>query len=352
MSRSLATALLELKEDARQERAHDEELRHTLEEIEQDLPLKPLSPRPVEWIQGERTAYDLLDEVGASLAVDAQDFLAALFWLMTAAGYSEKARSFVVCIFAYTDRNCTDEGGVEITDPKLAEFMNCCERTIQRGRKAYKDEMIEVARYDEHKSFRCPRLPIISIDEGEYDKSREQNRPTRYRFEVAHLVADAVLEARQSKLWESDYRAALKKAAYHVYDAERIAHNHQFPTALRRRRKRTLSPDAERGRILKTIKTGIERLSEIESHMEGDFSPEWEAFKREIDHLYYGSTNRVSPQATDKKEHNPMGRQSVAPSIPDVVVSKDVPSSAPASEYWRVPSIARAMKENGERPPH
>jgi hypothetical protein len=340
MSRSLNTALLELEEDARAERALDEQLRSNLEEIERELPLESSPAKPSAEAK-DKAAYDLIDEIGATLACDAQDFIAVLFWLMTAAGYSEKARSFVLAVFAYADRNSTDEAGVEITDPHLAELMNCCERTIQRGRAAYKKETVEIVKVSEQHSFRRQRLPIISINEGEYIKKRKQNQATRYHFECAHLVTDAVQEARESKLWESDYRTALKEAAYHVYEAEREAQSRQFPVALKRRRKRTLSIDSERQRIINTIRTGVARLNEIQSRMNGDFSEDWEALKSEMETIY----RSLNPSQTVAEiKDKPLRRQSVAPTDEVVCVSRDLPSDAPLSDYLKVPSIARQVR--------
>jgi hypothetical protein len=63
------------------------------------------------------------------------------------------------------------------------------------------------------------KVPFLQIFEGDYDKGRDANRPTRYRFLVDTSVADAVLEARQMTFYQEDRLKALKLSALRVYDS-------------------------------------------------------------------------------------------------------------------------------------
>jgi hypothetical protein len=323
MSRSLDTALLELEEDAAQEQARDEELRRSLAEIEEELPLGPLPiTQAVE--AKDKAAYDLIDEASATLAQDGRDYIAALFWMATGAGFSDASVSLLCAVAAYEDCQELDERGCEITDAELSEFMACSERTVQRKRQQYLKEEKQL------------KVPFLRITEGDYDKAQEKNRPTRYQFLRDTDIADAVLETRQMALYASDRRKALKLSALRVYDS--LA---KSKSAIRRRKKRTLSIDAERQRIINTLRTNVARLKEIQSHMAGDDSADWEALKGELETIY-NSTNPAQTVAEIKLK--PMGRQNVAPSDSDVVVSKVMLSDAPLSDYFRVPSIAREMR--------
>jgi hypothetical protein len=325
MRTSLDTALLELEEDEALASAHDQELRRNLEKIERELPLEPLPPAPT---KETKDIYDLIDEASAGLAQDGRDYIAALFWMATSAGFSDPSISLLCAVAAYEDCRELDERGCEITDAELAEFIGCSKRTVQRKRSQYLKE-------EKHL-----KVPFLRITEGDFDKAQEKNRPTRYQFLRDRDVADAVLEARTTAAYAADRRKALKLSALRGYDSLP-----QSQGAIRRRKKKMLSIDSERQRILNTIRTSVARLKEIQSKMEGNFSDDWETLKDELETIY-SSTNPAQTVAEIK--HNPMGRQFVAPSIPHVAVNKDMPSDVPVSEYLRVPSIAREVRRAGQ----
>jgi hypothetical protein len=319
--------------------------REAAAEEDRNSPLKlVLSPE-------ENSTYQKLDEACARLNDDARDFVFVLYWLMSAAGYSEKSRSWIVAILAYIDRKDLHKDGPEITDAQLADFIGCSERTIQRRRSDYLRE--------KHR-----KLEILSVIEGDYDTAMEQNRPTRYRFPCDVIVGDAVIEARSMKLWATDYREALKTAAFRAYESERQRLNGAIPHATRRRKKKVPSPESERERIRKTMLTLAASLREIEEKLPADFSADWEELKGKLDEAYRGDRrddkNLTPPQPSDSKEDDPMGRQTVVPSIsggtlnnnknivppeppvPDLVIPADVPNDIEVMS--RVPSAARAWR--------
>ncbi|MDQ3820944.1 MAG: helix-turn-helix domain-containing protein, partial [Acidobacteriota bacterium] len=124
------------------------------------------------------------------------------------------------------DTKEVDERGCEITDPELAEFKGCSERTIQRWRKQYLKEE------------KYLKVPFLQITEGDFDKGLNANRPTRYRFLIDTEVADAVLEARNAALYADDRLKALKLSSLRIYDsmAKPVG-----TRAIRRRRKKELT---------------------------------------------------------------------------------------------------------------
>ena len=187
-------------------------------------------------------------------------------------------------------------------------------------------------------------MPFLQITEGDFDKNLTSNRPSwGSRFLVDLDIADAVLEARQMNLYQTDPRKALKLSALRVYDslAKPLG-----TAAVRRRKKKELTPDSERRRLLNTIRTSVAKLREIEDRMEGFEDADWEALKSELESIYKSSNPR---QVVAEIKHNPMGRQSVAPSDDEVRVSNELPVDAPLSEYLRVPSLARAARRATQR---
>lgn len=314
--------LAELKEEVSHELAFEAEYAERVRADREEMAFD--APAPVPESRAEKTAYDLIDEASAHLAQDGRDFIAALFWMATGAGFSDASISLLCAVAAYEDCKELDERGCEITDAELSHFMGCCERTLQRKRRRY---------YQDEKRL---KVPFLRITEGDYDKSREQNRPTRYQFLRDREIADAVLDARLMSLYQEDRRQALKLAALRVYDSIP-----QSPGAIRRRRKRELSIDSERKRIINTIRTSIARLKEIQGRMDGDFSEEWQALKDELETIY-NSTN--PSQTVAELKHNLGGRQNVAPSDWEESVNKNMPKDATLSDYLKVPSVAREVR--------
>lgn len=241
----------------------------------------------------------------SNLSRDGADFLDALFWLMTLAGYSEKVRAFVCIVIATAARSEDEErrrGGLTfIKDERLGHRLGLSVRTVQRRRKAYKEEAARL------------RFPILHIIEGDYDGKAGQNRPTLYGSLVNDICARIVHVARDSSLWARSSRAAMRDAALKVYDDLETA-----PDAVRRRRRRSMTIDKEIAAIKKTIKTKLERWRDLERRKRGGVQVSqlslWDSLKVEIE------TEAAAPAGAT-------GRQIVAPSDADddagIVVVKD-----------------------------
>lgn len=320
--------LEELKQEVRADRAADEAYAALVEETKREFGDEPDGVGDNDTID-EASAYDEIDEASAGLAADGCDYICALFWMLTGAGFSEVSRGFILAVAAQIVREEEHEDGCEITDPELAEIMGCSERTVQRQRAKYMQES------------HAHQAPFLFIKEGNFDKDLERNRPTRYKFLLDREVADAVLEARQMSLWKDDSRQALKIQAFRVYDSIPKTRG-----SIRRRKKKELSPEAEYAAAINTILTKVARLAELEMKMEGDRSAEWEEFKQRLDSVKNSPNPR---QVVAEIKHSPMGRHFVAPSDTEVSVSKELPSDAPLSEYLRVPSIAREARRIREQ---
>ncbi|MDQ3820943.1 MAG: hypothetical protein M3362_25110, partial [Acidobacteriota bacterium] len=68
---------------------------------------------------------------------------------------------------------------------------------------------------------------------------------------------------------------------------------------------------------------------------------DWEVLKDELETIY----NSANPaQVVAEIKHNPMGRQSVAPSDYEESVMKNMPKDAALSDFQKVPSIARQVR--------
>jgi hypothetical protein len=302
---SVDRLLSELEQTQVAEQQREEEIAGWVREeraaMEAEQPL-PAEPEPEQEKDSERV-YAEIDEASAHLAQDGRDYIAALYWMSTGAGFTEPSLTLLCALAAYEDCKELDERGCEVTDAELADFMGCSERTIKRKRKKY---------FEEEKKLKVPFLQIV---EGDFDKSAMQNRPTRYRFLRDTDIADAVLEARKSPLYEKDRRKALKFSALKVYDSLTKPFGQ---SAVRRRKKKQRPPESERQKILNTMRTLAARLKEVEGQMEGDFNEDWKLLKRELDNIY-GARNPSQMAVESKLKLT--GCQNVTPSKSVLVIT-------------------------------
>jgi hypothetical protein len=318
--------LEELKREVGADLAAEEAYAALIEETRRELGEELAIAAPADG--DEADAYDEIEEAAAGLAADGCDYICALFWMLTAAGFTEVSRGFILSVVALIVREEKHADGCERTDPELAEILGCSERTVQRQRDRYKKES------------HANSAPFLFIKEGDFDQDLGRNRPTRYKFLLDKEVADAILEARRMTLWGEDSRKALKLSAFRVYDSVEKTRG-----SIRRRQKKSRHPESEYASALNTILTKVARLAELEQKMEGDRSDEWEEFKRRLDAVKTAPNPRqVAAELKLKSLPGPRGRQNVAPSDDDVSVSNELPSDAPLSEYLRVPSIAREAR--------
>ena len=308
-------------------------VREAAEEDEREPFIRPVKPEP------DRSAYDILDEASATLAADSRAWLGALFWLMTAADYSEDIRAFVLGVAAYSFGKDSDPAGlgtgsVEVSDPELAEYLGCSVKTIGRRRKKYQRE--------------SRKYQVVVVDEGPYDKKAQKNKLTRYTFLRGADAADAVIQAKQSPLWEKNKQEALKRAAYSVFNS-RLG----TPRVGKRRKDRTYSAETVKGLHRKAIKTHLRKLLELEG-VSGDPLEAYKELRAELDEI--AGLSEDFPQPAEETEINKGGGQIVHPSnganirptIPDFVL----PAGISFSDAARTPSIARQWKEAmGKDPP-
>jgi hypothetical protein len=181
-----------------------------------------------------------------NLEADGAAFSCALDWLMTCAGHDESPRSFVRGVIGAIEHDDDGKGKrMPITDERLAELMNCSTKTIQRQRKAYLEQ--------EQKS----NFSIISVVEGEYDHKQGKHATTVYEVLIGKQVAQTVERARTSPMWKRDQFAAMCEAAREVFNDIDEA-----PLASTKRKKKTLSPEAEARKIRQTIVSLAKRLGD------------------------------------------------------------------------------------------
>lgn len=341
---------LKAAEEERLESEYVARVRADLQEFNNEIPALQTTVEAGE----EKRAYNLINEASSGLARDGRDFITALCWMATVAGFTAPSISLLLAVAAYEDCNVQDERGCEITDPELAEFMGCSERTIQRWRRQYLKEE------------KYLKVPFLQITEGDFDRELKANRPTRYRFLVADNVADAVLEARQMTLYQENRPKALKLSAIRVYDS--LAK--PFGTsAIRRRRKKELSPESERNRLMNTIRTSIAKLRDLDASQPGGmYANGWEVLKNELESIY--NSNNPAQIVAEIKD-NPMGRQSVAPSDgrPSVVLvvaikkeegtthvdysyiaPEEIRAGSNYDEVLKIPAVVRLMRRAGVLP--
>jgi hypothetical protein len=152
----------------------------------------------------------------ATVLDDMADGILAIDYALTFAGFGYAARQLTLSIVGLLGGGA---GAVlEVFDGKLAEHLNCSDRTIRRWRSAHLEE-------SERKKF-----ALLEIQESEYDADDQGYGKTSYRFSAPDYVDAVVTDARASDLYRRDRRAAIESAAEEHYA--------DIPNAPPRRRKR------------------------------------------------------------------------------------------------------------------
>ena len=215
-------ALDELRRKLAEERRRDEEYAARVAALEREAEEEDRREPPLYVVNEPAGGRDGLvpESTDSPLGVpviftDMADGILALDFGLTFAGFSYEARQLVLSIVGLLGDG---ETTLEISDPELAEHLNCSERTIGRWRRAYSDEAYA-------KSY-----SPLEITEGEYDADTERYRPTKYRFTGANFVEQTVTEARNSDEYTRNRQAAIERSAAARYD--------DIPNAPVRRRQR------------------------------------------------------------------------------------------------------------------
>jgi hypothetical protein len=166
---------------------------------------------------------------------------------MNLAYFSERPRAFILAL-ASAALNSKGES-VMLFDKQLAQLQNCSKRTVMRQRADYLKE--RAAR----------KFDPLEIIEGEYDRTRNANAATHYRFRLGGEVSEIVTLARTSKEWrEGDreaQRAAIKRAAGYVYGSIPDA-----PPPKKRKEKRNRLATSEIETFKKIVATNLHKLQE------------------------------------------------------------------------------------------
>jgi hypothetical protein len=285
-----------------------------------------------------------------SIVDDLADGIEAVHQCANLAGFSERPRALIFAL-ASAARSRHNEA-IELYDEELADLQNCSTKTVQRQRADYLGES------------RQKKFDLVEIIEGTYDKTRNRNEPTLYRFHLGNIVERIVLEARASKHWhESDRRKqrdAIKRAAELVYE--------DIPEAppRRRKKKRARLATAEIQTCQKIIKTKFDSLKDIASKLPpnvreqllnaedpGELIQWWLELRAEMDDFF----NVDSSQGDDEKEDSKGGGQVVHPdeTVKTVIYGKSRITTGPGlfeiliaddpDELKRVPAFAQAFRE-------
>jgi hypothetical protein len=202
--------------------------------------------RPQFAVNHDESIRNIIPFRSDNLEADGCAFTCALDWLMTLAGFNEAPRSFVRAVAGAIERDASGTGKrMAITDERLAELMNCTPKTVQRQRKEYLKQEQSI------------NFSIIHVEEGEFDRTQGKHATTLYEFLVGKQAAQTVERARTSPLWKRDQFAAMREAAREVFNDIDDA-----PLAAKKRKKQTLSPEAEARKIRQTIISLAKRLGD------------------------------------------------------------------------------------------
>ncbi len=186
-------------------------------------------------------------EHNPAIMQDMADGIEAVHALMNLAYFSERPRAFIFAIA--TAALDADSDCVELYDDNLAALQNCSKRTVMRQRKDYLREAFN------------RKFSLIEIIEGEYDKTRNEHAPTRYRFRLAGEISEIVTLARSSKEWrEGDreaQRKAIQRAAGYVYGSIPDA-----GTSKKRKAKQNRPATSEIETFKKIVATNLSKLQD------------------------------------------------------------------------------------------
>lgn len=238
----------------------------------------------------------------------------------------------------------------EATDIRIGKRMGRSTKTVQRDRDDLNDWQKE------------NRVTFIEIEDHVTD-SRGRRHPHKYKVHLPRLAVEAKREAQASSRWMSDPAKALE----HAVKAGLRRTPGMSPRREHGRRQagleQTIDSDLRRAArlILKSAKNlksaelakltrgymlsvGVkpELLSALEHSLQilkGEAEPD--------DRI-------LAPLDTDRQlssGQNVRKETIHSDSEDEVAVLKDMPTAEPVSEYWRVPSVARAALKRGEQPP-
>jgi hypothetical protein len=249
-----------------------------------------------------------------SIYDDLADGIEAIHQCMNLAGFSERARTFVLALASAAHSHGQDF--IKISDEDLAALQNCSPKTIQRQRKFYLQE-----------SYKLNCSPV-EIQEGNFNADTKRNEVTLYRFHLGNVVEQIVPEARASRLWhEHDRRKqqdAIRRATASVYD--------EIPEAksARRKQKRPRLATAEIETCQKVVETKLRKIRDMAAKLPepeqerlldnpGELRQWWMERRAEMD-AYFGVD---SPQPADDAQLKGMGGHFVHPYPPTPIIEPD-----------------------------
>ncbi|HJQ31685.1 MAG TPA: hypothetical protein VJ866_05895 [Pyrinomonadaceae bacterium] len=187
-------------------------------------------------------------EKTVSLLDDTADGILAVDFALTFAGFSYQARQLSLSIVGLLGGG---GGRLEIFDKRLAEHLNCSDRTIRRWRAAHIRES------------KAKKFALLRLEEGDYTGQKRYEK-TAYSLNP-HLglyLAAVVREARASDLYRSDRRAAVERAAEeHYHDIPNAP-----PRARRRKPRQAPSVKVEQAFVnaVRNVEKGRQALQDLE----------------------------------------------------------------------------------------
>jgi hypothetical protein len=243
-----------------------------------------------------------IDQVFApSLDADIADGTEATNWLCIAANYPEKLRSYLDCLIgmAGDPRTLKDnDGWFEATDNDVGERVRlgqlpALDGTPEENHKALSAWSEGLGKFKQtdrasqawtarkrklHVEFqRVSGFTLVEVEQGEYDRSKKCNLPTRYRVALLPLADETVKRARLSKLWAAGKtREAIKEAAF-----ETLTMLPNAPPIKRRKPKRKPDAAARLARNRKAILTLLDRCRDDLSALDIEAEDFWQELEPE-----------------------------------------------------------------------
>ncbi len=218
----------------------------------------------------EPAGFVAFNSQSMALEKDGCDFIAAIYFFLVKLGCPGIACDFVTVVTALSDGDA--ERDFELTDDFLSGVMSVSTRTIRTKRAALIAWM------------KKENYSVLGITEGEYDRVKKKNKPTKYRAVIAPVASKIVLDARTGKLWSEEPKAktkALQEAA-----EEEIWNTPEAPPPVKKRKeKKAKPPDKEIQQRRKTIITNFTKMLRLTFKMGNNPLTVWQELCAEMDHV-------------------------------------------------------------------
>ncbi len=300
----------------------------------------------------DKTAQIERDPELEQLAADYAHTTASANFLLAGWNLPPELRGWVDAMIGVGGERVKRAAWFGANDETIARHMGRSVKTVQRDRKEY----LAWAKRE--------KCSVIEVEDHFYDRETGETTPHRYRIHLARLAAEAALDARHSRQWQTNPGVALEDAASTVRKAHPVGKIH---TA----RKRQARNDAET-RIRSNLNfahTKIERALEMHTATGGQAEislQQIQDLERALERLKAARLSSTKEEEVVDKEHvEEGGGQNVHYPPPEAVESVVYGKSSitkragetelviadDIDELRRVPAFAREFRAAEESPP-